>query len=95
MVNQKLDEKHFALTVGSFSAAMHAVWAVAVALGYAPGLLSWIKALHFVTGGITVGGAFILTTAVLLIVVGFLMGTMLGWLFAAIWNKLLAQKWAK
>lgn len=85
MAIRKLNEKHLALTFGSFAAIIHAAWAVIVAAGYGQTLVDWLKGLHFVDKMITVT-AFNWVTAAMLIIVTFICGAIFGWLFAEVWN---------
>jgi len=75
-----------ALTLGIFFAVVHAVWAIIVGLGYGEKFMNWILGLHFVGTPMLIGG-FSIGRALVLIVVTFVIGYILGWLFAAIWNK--------
>jgi hypothetical protein len=94
MAIQKLDEKHVALTLGSLFAAVSAVWAGIVYAGYGQTLLTWMIGVHFVqTQAIVV--PFDITTTIVLILAKFIIGALLGYAFAAIWNKLLNKKWAQ
>lgn len=94
MAIQKLNEKHMALTVGAFAAIVNAAWAIIVMVGSGQMFVDWMKGVHFMTSGITVT-AFSAIGAAMLIVVAFIFGAILGWLFAALWNWIATQKWAK
>jgi len=91
---QKLNEKHFALTLGSMAAILHAVWAAIVASGNGQGFFNWLTNLHFVSTTATVT-AFNPATTVVLVVKAFVFAAIVGWAFASVWNWLAAQKWAK
>jgi len=82
----KLNEKQVALTLGTFAALMHLVWSILVATGVAQGLVNWSIELHMMAFQITVG-AFSLVSAIELIVVAFIIGSAVGFVFATIWNK--------
>ncbi len=84
----ELNPKRTAITVGTFAALVHAVWAAIVALGFAQGLLNWAMRLHFLNIAITVS-AFGAITAATLVVVAFIGGAAAGWIFSLAWN------WAK
>jgi ABC-type Fe3+ transport system permease subunit len=74
------------LALGSFFAVVHLLWALLVAAGWAQWTLDWIFRLHFITPPYTVG-SFSLMLAIGLIVMTFIVGYVLGWVFAMIWNK--------
>jgi K+-sensing histidine kinase KdpD len=63
------------------------MWSVLVAAGLAQLVIDWIFRLHFIQPPYTIT-AFNLGTAVTLIVVTSVIGFVMGWLFAAIWNWL-------
>ena len=78
------------LTTGIFAAALHALWAVLVLLGVGQTYLDWIFPLHFV-GNVYSVMSFSLGTAAILVVLAFVGGYVLGWLFTALWNALATQ----
>jgi hypothetical protein len=83
----KLNNNQVGLIVGIFFALTHALWAILVAL--VPVLLQqfldWMYVLHSLKP-IWVITSFDLMNAILLIVMTFVIGYALGWVFAAIWN---------
>jgi len=83
----KLNNNQVGLIAGIFFALMHALWALFVAL--VPGLLQqfldWMFVLHSLKP-VWVITSFDLMNAILLIVMTFVIGYALGWVFAAIWN---------
>jgi len=85
MSNPKLDTKQTALAFGTFAAVLHAAWAVLVAADKAAALKDWITGLHFISTGATIL-PFNTTTAAMLIVVTFVVGYIVGHVFASIWN---------
>ncbi len=87
----KLDQNKTALSLGVFAGLMHAVWAAIVWLGLAQTWMDWIYGLHFLNNPFNVL-SFDLVTAVILIVVTFVTGYLMGWFFAYIWNMLLSKK---
>ena len=82
----KVSEKQVALTLGSFAALVHLVWSIFIAAGIGQALVDWIIGLHMVSFQFTVG-AFNLVTAITLIVVTFVLGSLIGYVLATIWNK--------
>jgi hypothetical protein len=75
------------VVVGSLIGLWHLIWTVLVAVGLAQLVIDWIFRLHFIQPPYTIT-AFNLGTAVTLIVVTSVIGFVMGWLFAAIWNWL-------
>ncbi len=84
---KKLNSANVALVVGSTAAALHVVWALVVALGWAQGLLDFIFSLNFMSNPFIMQ-PFDLGKAILLIVVTFVVGYAVGWVFGWIWNTL-------
>ncbi len=75
------------LTVSIFAGALHLGWSVLVMLDWAQPLYDWVHGLHAietsaVVGSMGVGG--LITLVVSAMVVGYAV----GWLFAALWNKI-------
>lgn len=87
----KLNQSKTALSVGAFVGLIHAAWSAAVSLGLAQMFLDQIYALHFLNNPFNVL-SFDLTTAVMLTVVTFILGSIMGWVFAYIWNMLISKK---
>ncbi len=81
-----LDAKRTAISVGLFAAVVHLVWVLLVALGLAKGLVEFKLGLHFLSVPGLAVGAFDLVTAVELLVVAFVVGALVGGLFALVWN---------
>lgn len=87
----KLDQSKTALILGVFVGLMHAVWSVLIALGLAQMWMDWIFSLHFLNNPFNVL-SFNLITAITLTVVTFIVGYIMGWVFAYIWNQLISKK---
>ncbi len=83
----KLKTGTTALVLGLFFALMHAVWMLMIFLGIAKWYLNWIFGLHLLTNPYGVL-PFNFGTALMLIVVTFIVGYVMGWVFAIIWNRL-------
>ncbi|MDD5192467.1 MAG: DUF5676 family membrane protein [Candidatus Nanoarchaeia archaeon] len=85
----KLDKCKIGLIVGIFFAVVHAVWAILV--GVIPGVLQnfldWIFNLHFLEP-VWILTSFNLLNAVMLVIITFICGYIIGWVFALIWNCL-------
>lgn len=87
----KLNFGKTALVVGFFASFMHFVWLVMVYFGLGQAYLDWILGLHQVSLPIRVL-PFNFTSAFLLLVVTFVVGYFMGWVFAYIWNRLVKGK---
>ncbi|MBF9233412.1 hypothetical protein [Microvirga alba] len=82
------------LSVGVLLGAWHLGWALLVALGWAQPLINFVLWIHFIQP-IYVIGPFDLTRAALLVVVTTVAGFVIGWAFAAIWNRLHRRRTAE
>ena len=83
----KLNKNQVGLVVGVFAALMHLVWALLVAIGLGQTVVDWVLPLHFIDMLATIL-TFSLVNAVILIVMAFIGGYIIGWVFAALWNWL-------
>lgn len=83
----KLNPNNTGLSLGGLLAIWHASWSALVALGFAQTLLNFVFSIHFLTNPYRVR-EFNLGTALTLVVVTFVVGYVVGWVFAMIWNKL-------
>lgn len=81
----KMNKKKLALVLGILFAGLHAIWALAVAMGIAEKYINWIMPLHFISLMIPIT-SFEIGSALLLVLVAFLGGYVTGWLFALVWN---------
>lgn len=79
------------LAFGILLGLCHAIWALMVLFGWAQPFYDWILSLHFISLPLVVT-SFSLGTAILLVVITFVIGYILGWVFAAIWNKFIVGK---
>lgn len=73
------------LALGSLFAVLHFLWAIAVAVGLAQPVMDFIFRMHMVTPVLTVE-PFSIARAVVLIILTFVVGYVVGWLFATAWN---------
>lgn len=85
MVCTCTEPKKMGMFFGSLLALMHLGWAILVASGFAQVLYNWILALHMLSTPITVL-AFDPIMAVELIIVTFIIGYVMGWIIALVWN---------
>lgn len=86
----KLKPMDAALYTGVFVASIHAVWSIVVALGLGQVYLDWILGLHFIRNPFVVM-PFQFSTALVLIVVTFGVGYILGWVGSIFWNKMIKK----
>lgn len=82
----KLNPSKVGLSLGVFVGGVHVAWSTLVALGLAQGLLDFIFGLHMIANPYQVTG-FDVMKAGTLIVVTFLVGYGVGYIFANVWNK--------
>ena len=82
----KLNPNKVALTLGVFAGGVHLGWSILVALGLAQPLLDFIFGLHMIANPYQVTG-FDITKAGMLVVITFLVGYGVGYIFANVWNK--------
>lgn len=75
------------LALGKLLAAVHAVWAVAIALGWAQSIVNFSAWAHMISAPIKVQ-PFDLTAAVTLVIATGLVGYLIGFVFAKFWNLL-------
>ncbi|MBW3002269.1 hypothetical protein KY338_03860 [Candidatus Woesearchaeota archaeon] len=73
------------LTLGSLLALVHLVWAILVRLGFGDNILGGLMRLHFISSPVAIA-PFKIGTAIFLIIVTFVAGYVLGWLFAHFYN---------
>lgn len=82
----KLNEHKTAMALGLFLGGWHFVWSVLVALGFAQMLMNWSFSWHMLSNPFIVQ-PFVLTNALMLIIVTFAVGYVVGYVFATVWNK--------
>lgn len=83
----KMDAKKVGLVFGCFLALFHLVWSIAILITQSgvQWFMDWILGLHRIALGFQIL-PFHLMSAVLLVVVTFVVGYIIGYAFAAIWN---------
>lgn len=74
------------LALGGTLASWHIVWAFLVATGMAQPFIDWVFKLHMIKPAYTIT-PFMLAQSVVLVIVTFVFGYLLGSAFASIWNK--------
>ena len=87
----KLNKNRLGLVLGILFALMHAAWAMLIALGVGKPLIDLVLFLHFINVLFQTTG-FTFVNAIFLIVLTFVSGYILGWVFAALWNLLSRTK---
>lgn len=75
------------LAVGMFVGGVHLVWTILVAFGWAQPLINFSSWAHMVSVPVVVKD-FDLTAAVTVIIIAAIIGYVLGYAFAHIWNYL-------
>ena len=81
-----LNRNKAGLILGTFSALMHVIWSVLVAVGIAQPLVDLISTLHFFGKSDIVIQSFNFGTALMLIIMTFIVGYLIGNIFAAVVN---------
>ncbi len=82
-----INAKKAGLTLGSLIGGLHLVWSILVALNWAQPLISFILKVHMVKVAFAIDN-FNPGYAILLIIVTAVIGYVVGFLFATIWNKM-------
>jgi len=83
----QLNPKKTALTLGVFFAGVHVLWSVLVAFGVAQAVLDFVFWLHMIRAVYLVD-TFNLVASLSLVLMTFVMGGVVGFVFAKIWNWL-------
>lgn len=73
------------VALGTILGGWHLLWALLVAVGVAQRVIDFVLWMHFISPVYMVG-AFHAGTAALLVIVTALLGYILGFAFAAVWN---------
>ncbi len=83
---EKINSNKLGLILGAIIGGLHLVWALLVWLGLAQGLLDWVFSLHFIVNPYVIS-SFNSWTMILLVVVTFIVGYIVGLVIAALINK--------
>ncbi|OGM10549.1 hypothetical protein A2W13_01980 [Candidatus Woesebacteria bacterium RBG_16_36_11] len=86
----KFNEKNIALITGVMVSSCHILWSILVLLGWGQFLLDFIYSIHFLINPFIVTN-FNLTTALILVIVTFIVGYIFGYLGTLIWNKMIKK----
>ena len=81
-----MNHKKVGLVLGSFAALVHLVWSLLIAFGWAQPWLDFVYKMHSLNNPFTVA-SFDLTRSIELVVIAFIMGNIVGNVFAFVWNK--------
>ncbi len=81
-----LQPQKVGLTFGFFIGGLHLVWTILVALGFAQPLLDFVFWLHMLKTSFVVE-PFDLFLAVGLVFFTFFIGSIIGYVFALVWNR--------
>ena len=82
---QHLNPTKTGLALGKLLAGLHLIWAVLVALGWAQALVNFSQWAHMVNMPVTVG-AFDFLAAITVIIFAAIIGYIIGYIFANVWN---------
>ena len=92
-MTEKLNPKQLGLTIGLFAALAHLIWLIAVAFGI-QSFVDWILLLHSIQINVTLTNVVILN-GIILIIMAFVGGFIIGAVFAWIYNLAAKCKLAK
>lgn len=84
---QTINKNSAGMALGLLIGLGHLCWTILVALGWAKPLLDFIMNLHFVQMQYSLA-PFDFVTALFLVLLTFVVGFVVGWIFAALWNAL-------
>jgi len=82
-----MNKNKAALVFGSFIALIHFVWGLAIAFSWAQPWMDFVYKMHFLNNPFTVM-PFDLMRILGLVVIAFVMGYIVGYVFAVLWHKL-------
>jgi hypothetical protein len=86
-MNQHINPAKAGLALGKLFGGLHLVWAILIALGWAQGLVNFSMWAHMVNVPVVVQ-AFNFSAAATVVIVASLIGYVVGYVFAKIWNWL-------
>ena len=82
---QNLSPAKTAVIVGVFLGGLHLIWSLLVALNWGQPLYDFVLWAHMIHLQLTIG-PFNLVAATTLVVITFLVGCVMGYVFALLWN---------
>lgn len=74
------------MTVSLFAGLVHLVWEIVLFLGWGQGLVDWKLSMHSLSSPFRVL-PFSFGSAIGLIIMALIVGYLIGWVFASIYNK--------
>jgi hypothetical protein len=83
-----LNKNKVGMVLGTLVGGLHVVWSVLVAFGWAQPLVNLILKLHMIRPTLLIVDAFDFGTAIALVLVTSIVGYVVGYAFASIWNYL-------
>lgn len=83
----KLNNNKVGLALGGLVALAHLAWSLMVMFGWAKSWLGFVLGLHFLNNPFVLS-PFSWVTALILIAITGVVGCVLGWVFAWVWNML-------
>ena len=86
----KLNQYKTGLVLGVFFAIVHLVWSIFVAVipSLTQNFIDWVLKLHHIAITFTIIQPLNILNAALLLIIAFIFGFILGWVFAYAWNLL-------
>jgi len=84
---RKLNDNTIAMIFGLLLGGWHLIWSILILIGLAQPFLNFIFWIHMLSVPVTVK-AFTITQSLILILVTFVIGYVVGWAFAFLWNAL-------
>ncbi len=82
---EKMKPNKVGLALACLVVVYQLIWILAVAIGKQP-MLDWVLGVHFLADGLKVMSVSF-GKAIVSLLIHFVAGYVLGWLFATIWNK--------
>lgn len=82
----QLNAQKAGLTLGALFGLIHLVWSLLVAFGWAQAYLDFVLGMHMLQNPYVVQ-VFSAGKAIVLIVITAVIGYVVGWVFAKLWNK--------
>ncbi len=86
-MNHYIDPAKTGLAVGKTVGGLHLVWSIFVALGWAQTLVNFSLWAHMVSAPVVIK-EFDISAAITLIVVTSIIGCIVGYVFALLWNRM-------
>ena len=86
-MNHHINPAKVAITLGAFLGGGYVIWSIFVALGWAQALVDFKLWVHMVSVPVVVK-AFDLSAVATLIIISTVIGYIVGYVFALIWNRM-------